>query len=114
MGERGSVCVQKPWYRIVPHIKYHMDQKRTKRSKPDSVAPNCREEFHQLLVTAMVQEVDLAALAGEVAKRIVPQVSGALSVDELASQLVSKHREHLTATLAKALIAELICDGVCN
>ena len=91
-----------------------MDSKRIKRSKPDSVAPNCREEFHQLLVTAMVQEVDLAALAGEVAKRIVPQVSGALSVDELASQLVSKHREHLTATLAKALIAELICDGVCN
>ena len=91
-----------------------MDSKRIKRSKPDSVAPNCRKEFHQLLVTAMVQEVDLAALAGEVAKRIVPQVSGALSVDELASQLVSKHREHLTATLAKELIAELICDGVCN
>ena len=102
------MCAQRPWYRIVPHIKEHMDQKRTKRSKPDSVVPNCREEFHQLLVTAMVQEVDLAALAGEVAKRIVPQVSGALSVDELASQLVSKHREHLTATLAKALIAELM------
>ena len=81
-----------------------MDQKRTKRSKPDSVAP----EFHQLLVTAMVQEVDLAALAGEVAKRIAPQVYGALSVDELALKLMSKHREHLTATLAKALIAELM------
>ena len=87
-----------------------MDSKRIKRSKPDSVAP----ELRQLLVTAMVQEVDLAALAGEVAKRIAPQVSGALSVDELALQLMSKHREHLTATLAKALIAELICDGVCN
>ena len=83
-----------------------MDSKRIKRSKPDSIAPNHREEFHQLLVTAMVQEVDLAALAGEVAKRIV--VSGALSVDELASQLMSKHREHLTATLAQALIAELM------
>lgn len=91
-----------------------MDQKRTKRSKPDSVAPTPREEFHQHLVTAMVQEIDLAALASEVAKRIVPQVSGALSVDELASQLVSKHRAHLTATLAKVLIAELMCDGVCN
>ena len=56
----------------------------------------------------MAQEVDVAALAGEVAKRIVPQVTGALSVDELASQLVSKHREHLTTTLATALITELI------
>ena len=56
----------------------------------------------------MLQEVVLAALAGEVAKRIVPQVTGALSVDELASQLVSIHREHLTTTLARALITELI------
>ena len=56
----------------------------------------------------MVQEVDVAALAGEVAKRIVPQVSGAVSVDELASQLVSRQRAHLTTTLAKALITELM------
>ena len=56
----------------------------------------------------MVQEVDVAALAGEVPKRVVPQVFGALSVDELASQLVSKHRAHLTTTLARALITELI------
>ena len=56
----------------------------------------------------MVQEVDVAALAGEVAKRIVPQVIGALSVDELASQLVSKHRAHLTTMLARALNTELI------
>ena len=58
----------------------------------------------------MVQEVDLAALAGEVAKRTVPQVTGALSVDELASQLVSRHRAQLTTTLAKALITELMGD----
>lgn len=58
----------------------------------------------------MVQEVDVAALAGEVAKRVVPQVTGALSVDELASQLVSKQREHLTTTLARALVTELEGD----
>ena len=81
-----------------------MGSKRTKRSKADSVAPNCREEFHRHLVAAMVQEVELAALAGEVAKRIVLQVSGALSVDKLASQLVPRHRAQLTTTLAKALI----------
>lgn len=85
-----------------------MDQKRNKRSKPDSVAPNCREECHRHLVAAMVQKVDVAALAGEIAKRIVPQVTGALSVDELASQLVSKHRAHLTTTPAKALTTKLI------
>ena len=85
-----------------------MDSTRIKRSTPDRVAPNHREEFHRHLVAAMVQEVDLAALAAEVAKRIAPQVSGALSVDELALQLVPKHRAHVTATLAKALIAELM------
>lgn len=53
-----------------------MDQKRIKRSTPYSVAPNCREEFHRHLASAIVQEVDLAALAGGVAKRIVPQVIG--------------------------------------
>ena len=58
----------------------------------------------------MVQEIDVAALASDIAKRIVPQVTGALSVDELASQLVSKHRGHLTTTLAKALIIELMGD----
>ncbi len=87
-----------------------MDPKRIKRSKPDRVAPNCREAFHRHLVAAMVQEVDVAALAGEVAKRIVPRVAGALSVDELASQLVSKQREHVTTTLATALITELMGD----
>ena len=87
-----------------------MEQKHIKRSKPDSVAPNCREEFHRHIVAAMVQDVDVAVLAGEVAKRIVPQVTGALSVDELASQLVSKQHERLTTTLAKALIIELVVD----
>ena len=102
--------VQQQLNRNVLHNKDGMDPKRAKRSKPDSTAPpaTCREEFHRHLVTAIVQEVVVAALAGEVAKRIVPQVSGALSVDELASQLVSKQREHLTTTLAKALITELM------
>lgn len=90
--------------------KNSMDQKRIKRSTPDSVAPNGREECRKHLVAAMVHEVDVAALAGEVAKRIVPQVIGALSVDQLASQLVSRHREHLKSTLAKALIIELMGD----
>ena len=87
-----------------------MAQKRIKRSKPDRVTPNGREEFHRHLVAAMVQEVVVAALAGEIAKRIVPQMPGALSVDELASQLVSRHHAHLTTTLAKALITELMGD----
>lgn len=87
-----------------------MDQKRIKRSKPDRVAPNSREEFHRHLVAAMVQAVDVAALTGAVAKRNVPQVSGALTVDELASQLVSRQRALLTTTLAKALIIELMGD----
>ena len=87
-----------------------MDSKRTKRSNPDSVTPNCREKFHRHLVAAIVQEVDWVVLVGEVAKRIVPQVTGALAVDELASQLVSKYRGHLTTTLAKALIIELMGD----
>ena len=103
----GSQCAQTQLYRIVLHNKDGMDPK---RSKHDSVAPTCREEFHRHSVAAMVQEVDVAALAGENAKRIVPQITGALSVDELASQLVSKQREHLTATLATARITELIGD----
>lgn len=55
----------------------------------------------------MVQEVERAALASEMAKRIAAQKSQVLSVDELAARVVSKHREHLTATLANRLIAEL-------
>lgn len=56
----------------------------------------------------MVQEVVLAAVGGEVAKRITPQVSEVLLVDELASQLVSRHRVRLTAMLAKAFVAGLV------
>ena len=117
----GSTFSSKPelfgaWVNAVPRAfknsciesycttKNGMDSKRTKRSTPDSVTPTCRDEFHRHLVAAMVQDVDMAALAGEVAKHIVPQVSGTFSVDELASQLVSRHRAQLTTTLAKALI----------
>ena len=85
-----------------------MDPKRAKRSKHDSVAPFCREESHRQMVAAMVQYVEVAALAGEMAKCVVPQVSEVLSVDEIVSQLVSRHRTHLTAMLAKALVAELV------
>ena len=84
MGERGPREFNHSCIESYCTTKNGMDSKRIKRSTPDSVAPNCREEFHRHLVAAMVQEVDLAALAGEVAKRIVPQVTGALSVDELA------------------------------
>ena len=87
-----------------------MAPKHIKRSKLDSFAPpaNCREESHRHLVTAMVQEVDVAYLASEVAKRIVPPVSEVLSVDELASQLVSKQRAQLITTQAEELTAELV------
>ena len=56
----------------------------------------------------MAQEVGLAALAGEDAKRSAQQVYDVLSVDKVALQLVSTHRAHLTAALAKALSAELV------
>lgn len=63
---------------------------------------------HRRLVPAMVQYVYLAALAGEVAKHIAPPVSEVLSVDEVAAQLISRHRAHLTAMLAKAPAVELV------
>lgn len=102
------MCDQQQLYRLVLHNKDILDPKRSKRSTPDSIAPTSREACHRHLVAAMVQEIALVALASEKAKRTAPQVSEVLSVDELASQLVSIPRAQLTTTLAKALIAERV------
>lgn len=62
-------------------------QKTITRSKPEPIALAgiSREEFHRRLDSAMVRDNDVAALAGEIAKRIALQVSEVGSVDEDAA-----------------------------
>ena len=76
--------------------------------------PDKREEsrvkdvFFDALLVRVLEQVDLAGVAGEIARLVGPKLCAAISVQKLANELAEKHGDALAKELSAALVAKLL------
>ena len=64
--------------------------------------------FFDALLAQVLDKVDLAGVAGEVARLVGPKIGEAISVQQLADELADKHGDALAKELSAALLAKLL------
>ena len=78
-----------------------------KKSKSKS-EPSVKDVFFDALLAQVLEKVDLIGVAGEVARLVGPKIGEAISVQQLADELMEKHRDALAKELSAALLAKLL------
>ena len=82
--------------------------KPTKKSKAKTTEASIKDRFFEALLAEVLEKVDLAGLASEVARLVGPKIGQAISVQQLADELTEKHGEVLAKQLSATLSAKLL------
>lgn len=67
-----------------------------------------KDRFFDALLAQVLEQVDLAGVAGEIARLVGPKLGVAICVEDLANELAEKHGDALAKELSAALVAKLL------
>ena len=81
-----------------------MPAKNSKSKSETSV----KDSFFEALLAQVLEKVDMAGVAGEIARLVGPKLGAAISVPQLADELIEKHGDALAKELSAALMDKLL------
>ena len=81
-----------------------MPAKKSKSKSETSV----KDSFFEALLAQVLEKVDMAGVAGEIARLVGPELGVAICVEDLANELAEKHGGALAKELSAALVAKLL------
>ena len=67
-----------------------------------------KDRFFVALLAQVLEQVDLAGVAGEIARLMGPKLGVAICVEDLANELAEKHGDALAMELSAALLTKLL------
>jgi hypothetical protein len=67
-----------------------------------------KDRFFDALLAQVLEQVDLAGVAGEIARLMGPKLGVAICVEDLANELAEKHGDALAKELSAALLTKLL------
>jgi hypothetical protein len=67
-----------------------------------------KDRFFDALLAQVLEQVDLAGVAGEIARLMGPKLGVAICVEDLANELAEKHGDALAMELSAALLTKLL------
>jgi hypothetical protein len=67
-----------------------------------------KDRFFEALLGQVLEKVDMAGVAGEIARLVGPKLGAAISVQDLANELAEKHGDALAKELSAALLTKLL------
>jgi hypothetical protein len=83
-----------------------MDTTMPKKSKAKEAS--VKDRFFDALLAQVLEQVDLAGVAGEIARLMGPKLGVAICVEDLANELAEKHGDALAMELSAALLTKLL------